>query len=81
MRGPFNIDGTRRRDRDRPCKQCGAMRDCDVCWEHAEDWSPFLILHCVVCHMPTALYGRGNAPCGFCGWSAHDVRKSRKATP
>ncbi len=69
MHGAFNIDGTRRRELDRPCKQCGAMRDCDVCWEHTSDWSPFIIMSCFFCQMPNVVVDGGLAPvrCEWCG--------------
>jgi hypothetical protein len=68
----FNRDGTLSRKRNTPCKQCGAYEDCDICWEHASDWSPFGVKHCFVCLMPQAVYDpRGSGwhllRCDFCG--------------
>ena len=37
----FNPDGTISRQRKQRCKDCGAMWECDICWEHVRDWSPF----------------------------------------
>jgi hypothetical protein len=69
MHGLFNLDGTRRRERDEPCKSCGAMIECDVCWEHTGDWSPFIIFSCYICQMPHVAVDGGLAPrrCEFCG--------------
>jgi len=73
MNGSFDSNGKLRRDRKTPCKQCGQMRECDLCWEHVQDWSPFGIWHCLLCHMPQAIYdargaGIGPVRCDFCGW-------------
>jgi hypothetical protein len=69
----FNRDGTLSHERKTPCKQCGAMRECDECWEHTRDWSPFGIWTCFLCQMPQAIFceeGAGVDPvrCEFCGW-------------
>ena len=65
----FNLDGTISRQRRQACKQCGAMEECDACWEHVGDWSPFGIMHCFICQMPHAVFDGGLAPlvCTFCG--------------
>jgi hypothetical protein len=69
MRGPFNLDGTRRREQDKPCKLCGAMVECDECWEYTSDWSPFVIIPCFICRMPITACDGGLAEmrCDFCG--------------
>jgi hypothetical protein len=75
--GHFNLDGTRRRELDKPCRQCGAMVECDICWEHVSDWSPFGIFPCFACDMPIFSYhpsGAGcedNLVCTFCGQQQH----------
>jgi len=74
MIGSFNIDGSRRRELDRPCKRCGATFECDDCWEHTSDWSPFIIFSCFVCRMPIVSVDGGYAPlrCDFCGAGEKD---------
>lgn len=69
MRGPYNIDGTRRRELDRPCKHCGATRECDECWEHTSDWTQIAIFPCFICQMPMVVVDGGNGAmrCDFCG--------------
>jgi len=69
VKGHFNIDGSNRRERDKPCRQCGAMYSCDVCWEHECDWSPFIIFPCFICQMPNTVFdgGRSAMRCEFCG--------------
>jgi len=69
MIGAFNLDGSRRRERDRPCQHCGATIECDECWEHTSDWSPFIIFPCFICQMPNVVVDGGYAPmrCEFCG--------------
>ena len=68
----FNLDGTMSRKRETPCKQCGAVEHCDICWEHVSDWSPFMIWNCLLCQMPQFVYDEtgGCVPvrCGYCGW-------------
>lgn len=68
-RGPFNLDGTVKRERSKPCGHCGQVQYCDECWEHCSDWSPFVILHCFFCRMPQARFDGGSSPmrCEFCG--------------
>lgn len=68
-KGAFNLDGTRRRELDRPCKSCGAMVECDECWEHTSDWSPFMVQPCFFCRMPQARFdgGVGAMVCEYCG--------------
>ena len=46
------------------------MEECDDCWEHVSDWSPFAIWHCLLCRMPQARFDGCLAPvrCEFCGW-------------
>lgn len=69
IRGSFNLDGTVKRERSMPCKSCGAMVDCDECYEHTREWSPFIIMHCFFCNMPNTVFDGGLAPmvCAFCG--------------
>lgn len=70
----FNLDGTMKRERSTPCKQCGEMKHCDDCWEHVRDESPFGVWHCLLCHMPMVTYDHTWADvmrphrCDFCGW-------------
>lgn len=66
----FNLDGTRNRKLNTPCKHCGALSECDDCWEHTRDWSPFGVWLCLVCAMPQAYFDGGVMPmtCQFCGW-------------
>ena len=66
----FNIDGTLSRKRKTLCKACGAMEECDICWEHVSDWSPFYIWHCLLCRMPQSGFNNQCEPhrCEFCGW-------------
>jgi hypothetical protein len=73
MRGSFHSNGKLKRERKTACKHCGAMRECDLCWEHVSDWSPFGVWHCLLCRMPQAIYhphgaGMGPTRCDFCGW-------------
>jgi hypothetical protein len=71
IRGPFNLDGTLKRNRQTPCSQCGELRHCDECWWHCNDWSPFGIWHCLLCRMPMFFYdhhSHGPFRCDFCGW-------------
>ena len=73
MHGSFHRDGTLKRERKTPCRQCGEMSECDICWEHVSSWSPFGIWHCLLCHMPQAIYdnrgaGIGPVRCDFCVW-------------
>jgi len=77
----FNLDGTISRRRKHPCKQCGAMEECDICWDHVRDFSPFGVWHCLLCRMPKVVYGDEiRMPiCDFCGWGkeGEDVVKVR----
>ena len=78
----FDKDGNFKRERGTPCKQCGAMRHCDACWEHVHDYSRFHVWHCLLCRMPMASYGHpGEAHlhrCYFCGWDEATETKSMK---
>jgi hypothetical protein len=67
----INRDGTLSRRLKTPCRQCGAMDSCDICWEHECDWSPFYIWHCFACRMPKAGYMTQCQAhtCEYCGWS------------
>jgi hypothetical protein len=79
----FNLDGTLSRKRKTPCTQCGAMEECDDCWEHVSDWSPFSIWKCQTCEMPMFVYGAYNDErprahlCDFCGFDERDGNKWR----
>lgn len=66
----FDRDGNQTRDRKRACSQCGSMTECDECWEHVCDWSPFGVWHCLLCRMPQFFIDGGLAPirCEYCGW-------------
>lgn len=65
----WDRNGLPTRARRAPCKHCGAMADCDNCWEHVQDWSPFGIWHCLLCRMPKATFNGGDkSRCDFCGW-------------
>lgn len=69
----FDLTGKQTRARRNPCKQCGAMRECDICWGEVFDWTPFVIRHCFVCQMPQAFFDGGASAmnCDFCG--AHET--------
>ena len=77
----FNLDGTISRRRRKACPSCGAMEECDACWEHVCDWSPFVVLHCFVCQMPHATFDGGLSPlhCEFCG--AHEEEFTTTSIP
>jgi hypothetical protein len=70
MEAMFNPDGTLSRKRKTACKHCGAMDECDACWEHVRDWSPFYVWHCPLCHMPQSgfMTQLESHRCEFCGW-------------
>ncbi len=72
----FNRDGTISRKRKHACKRCGAMEECDECWEHVSDYSPFAIFHCLLCRMPKATYKEWKPVCDFCGWGGPDDLKT-----
>jgi hypothetical protein len=77
----FNPDGTISRQRKQRCKDCGAMWECDICWEHVRDWSPFVVLHCFICRMPQARFDGGGSAmlCEWCG--ADEAEFSTKKRP
>ena len=66
----FDLDGNQTRKRRKPCRQCGAMEECDDCWEHVFDWSPFGIWTCPLCETPVVYCDGYEAPlrCDYCGW-------------
>jgi hypothetical protein len=71
----FNRDGTISRKRKYPCGKCGAITECDECWEHVSDYSPFYVWHCFLCRMPQAGFKTQHRPhtCDFCGFTEKEV--------
>jgi hypothetical protein len=67
----FDLKGNQTRARKTACAQCGAMAECDECWEHVSDWSPFGIWHSLLCCMPKVFCDGNERPmrCDFCGWN------------
>lgn len=65
----WDRNGLPTRTRRTPCRQCGAMIDCNDCWEYVRDWSPFSIWCCPNCRMAQATFNGGDKTrCYFCGW-------------